>query len=159
MELVRELYCELPMLGVCLGHQTIAAAFGVKIIRAEKPMHGRTSQVLHDRTGLFTDIPSPFAVCRYHSLIVDEATLPEEFSVTARSADGTVMAIQHSQFPVAGVQFHPEATLTEHGYHLLANFLQLARINVDANFSKLANSEFRYAVSAPFSLPSKPVTF
>ena len=159
VELVSELYRELPLLGVCLGHQIIAAACGVKIVRAAEPMHGRTSQVTHSGTGLFNGIPSPFAVCRYHSLIVEETTLPEEFSVTARSTDGTIMAIQHSQFPVAGVQFHPEATLTEHGYQLLANFLQMAGISVNANTMNLADSEFRFQAETVIKLPTRPVTF
>ncbi|MDZ4655986.1 MAG: aminodeoxychorismate/anthranilate synthase component II [Bythopirellula sp.] len=159
LALVSELYHEFPLLGVCLGHQTLAAAFGAKIIRAPEPMHGRTSQVTHDGTGLFTGIPSPFAVCRYHSLIIDEQTLPVEFSVTARSWDNIIMAFQHNQFPLHGVQFHPEATLTEHGFQLLANFLYIAGIKVDKNISDLAESEFCFAEATPFQLPLGPVTF
>jgi anthranilate synthase/aminodeoxychorismate synthase-like glutamine amidotransferase len=130
LEVVRALSGELPMLGVCLGHQVIAAAFGAGIVRAREPIHGRTSTMRHDGRGLFGGLPSPLSVCRYHSLAVDERTLGEELAATAWAADGTVMAIAHRSLPVWGVQFHCEAVLTEHGYAMLANFLRLAGLSV-----------------------------
>lgn len=132
LDVVRELYTELPMLGVCLGHQTIAAALGGQVVRAPHPMHGRTSPIEHDSLGLFTDLPSPISVCRYHSLAVDEPSLPECLQVTARTPDGVVMALAHRSLPVYGVQFHPEAILTEGGYAILANFLRQAGISPSA---------------------------
>lgn len=126
LEVVRELHAELPILGVCLGHQAIAEAFGGRIIRANEPMHGRTSSIRHDGRGLFAGLPNPLAGGRYHSLAVDEATLPGCLKITARSDDGTIMAIRHESLPVVGVQFHPESILTECGYALLTNFLRMA---------------------------------
>jgi anthranilate synthase/aminodeoxychorismate synthase-like glutamine amidotransferase len=117
-------------LGVCLGHQAIAAALGAKVIRAPQPVHGRTSEIHHDERGVFAGVPNPLTVCRYHSLIVDEPSLPDELSVAARTGDGLVMALSHRQRPVIGVQFHPEAVLTQRGYELLNNFLEIAGIVV-----------------------------
>jgi anthranilate synthase component 2/para-aminobenzoate synthetase component 2 len=128
--LVCEYYERLPMLGVCLGHQIIAAAFGASIERAAAPMHGRTSLVRHHGTGLFAGLSNPLTVGRYHSLAVNEPSLSEELLVTARAEDGTVMALEHATRPVYGVQFHPESVLTEEGYALLANFLSLAACGV-----------------------------
>jgi anthranilate synthase component II len=159
VELVRELCGEIPILGVCLGHQAIAAAFGARIVPAREPMHGRTSQITHNEAGIFERIPSPLSVCRYHSLVVNEATLPAAFSVTARTDDGTIMAIEHAEFPVIGVQFHPEATLTKYGYQMLANFLRLAGLSADSSVEKLAASEFRFPAPNLMPLPSGPVTF
>jgi anthranilate synthase component II len=118
-----------PILGVCLGHQAIAAAFGGRVIRGT-PMHGRTSQIFHDGRGVFADLPQPITACRYHSLVVQEATLPACLEVSARTADGTVMALRHRQHLTVGVQFHPESILTTHGYALLAEFLKLAGLRV-----------------------------
>ena len=129
---VREFHKSVPILGVCLGHQAIATALGGTLIRAPQPVHGRTSAIHHDGNGLFEGLPDPMTVCRYHSLIVDEPTLPGELQVTARTADGTPMAFAHQQFPVFGVQFHPESVLTEHGFSLLANFLRAASLPVHA---------------------------
>jgi anthranilate synthase/aminodeoxychorismate synthase-like glutamine amidotransferase len=126
LEVVRQLYTEIPILGVCLGHQAIAAALGGRVVRARAPMHGRASDVFHDGQGIFAGLPNPLAACRYHSLVVDEATLPACLSVTARTADHTIMAIGHRRLPVAGVQFHPESILTADGSALLAGFLRLA---------------------------------
>jgi anthranilate synthase/aminodeoxychorismate synthase-like glutamine amidotransferase len=159
VELVRELHNELPILGVCLGHQIIAAAFGASIVRANEPMHGRTSQVTHGNSRLFAGIPKQFQVCRYHSLIVDESTMPSELAVTARTADGTIMAVEHVELPVVGVQFHPEATLTEHGYQFLSNFLTLAGIETDKIAVELSKSEFRLSDSLEYQTPTRPVTF
>lgn len=128
LQLVRALHREIPMLGVCLGHQTIAQALGGRIIRAEEPMHGRDSPVRHDGESVFRGLPSPFRAGRYHSLVVDPASLPVCLRVTAQADDGAIMGIAHRALPIVGVQFHPESILTEHGYELLANFLRLARL-------------------------------
>ena len=117
-----------PILGVCLGHQAIAAALGARIVRAREPVHCRTSQVHHDAVNLFAGITSPMTAARYHSLVVDPATLPAGLTVTARDESGTVMAIEHAAHRVYGVQFHPESILTPDGFRLLANFLDLAGI-------------------------------
>ncbi|MEJ1092727.1 aminodeoxychorismate/anthranilate synthase component II [Microbacterium istanbulense] len=114
----------IPLLGVCLGHQAIGAAFGMPVGAAPELMHGMVSQVSHDGAGLFAGIPSPFAVGRYHSLALDEADLPPSLRVTARTDAGTVMAIAHERLPIVGVQFHPESILTEHGHRLLGNWLE-----------------------------------
>ncbi|MFO1096633.1 MAG: aminodeoxychorismate/anthranilate synthase component II, partial [Planctomycetaceae bacterium] len=127
-EAVRELSARIPILGVCLGHQAIAAALGGDVVRAPEPVHGRTSSILHDGTGLFTGLPNPLRATRYHSLIVPAASLPPELVVTARTDDGLVMALAHRTRPVFGVQFHPESILTQSGHRLLANFLHIAGI-------------------------------
>ncbi|MCS3443033.1 anthranilate synthase component II [Microbacterium phyllosphaerae] len=115
----------MPLLGVCLGHQAIAAAFGSPVTEAPELMHGMVSRVAHDRSALFAGIPSPFDAGRYHSLAVDEVALPKDVVVTARTESGTVMALAHTTLPILGVQFHPESVLTEGGYRLLANWLEL----------------------------------
>ncbi|HEX4439352.1 MAG TPA: aminodeoxychorismate/anthranilate synthase component II [Thermoanaerobaculia bacterium] len=112
-----------PLLGVCLGHQAIASAFGGSVVRAPEPRHGKSSAVHHDGSPLFAGLPSPFDAGRYHSLVVDEAALPPELTVTARTEDGVVMALSHRERPVYGVQFHPESVLTPLGERLLANFV------------------------------------
>jgi anthranilate synthase/aminodeoxychorismate synthase-like glutamine amidotransferase len=128
MQLVRELGPLVPMLGVCLGHQAMAAALGANVIRAREPVHGRTSLMTHDGRGLFAALPNPLRATRYHSLIVAEDSLPQDLRVTARTGDGAVMALEHRAWPVWGVQFHPESVLTESGHRLLTNFLTLANI-------------------------------
>ena len=158
LEVVRALHQEVPLLGVCLGHQAIAQALGGRVVRAREPMHGRTSLVEHDRQGVFAGMTSPMTVGRYHSLVVEEATLPEKLQVTARTQDGVVMALRHRVLPVVGIQFHPESILTETGYPLLTNFLQLAGIS--APIAPLsASDERREPIAPPRSLPSSPVTF
>jgi anthranilate synthase/aminodeoxychorismate synthase-like glutamine amidotransferase len=117
-----------PVLGVCLGHQAIAAALGGTIVRAREPVHGRTSLLHHDGINLFAGIPSPMTACRYHSLIVAADRLPTGLTVTARDDEGTIMAIAHEADRLYGVQFHPESILTRHGFRLLANFLAAAGI-------------------------------
>jgi anthranilate synthase component 2 len=114
-----------PVLGVCLGHQAIGEAFGGKVIRAEKLMHGKTSSVTHDSKGVFEGIQSPMTCTRYHSLIVEEKSLPPELAITARSEDGTIMGLRHRELPMEGVQFHPESILTVDGKRLIANFLKM----------------------------------
>ncbi len=127
---VREFSGSIPILGVCLGHQVIAQAFGGRVIRASEPVHGRTSPVLHDGRGVFVGLRNPLPVGRYHSLVVEEASLPPCLEVHARTPDGVVMALQHRKFPVVGLQFHPESILTEAGYAILAGFLRLAGLSV-----------------------------
>jgi anthranilate synthase/aminodeoxychorismate synthase-like glutamine amidotransferase len=112
-----------PVLGVCLGHQCIGARYGGDVVRAERVMHGKTSEVSHSGTGVFAGIASPFTATRYHSLVVDAATVPDCLEVTASTVDGVVMGLRHRELPIEGVQFHPESILTEHGHHLLRNFL------------------------------------
>lgn len=159
LEVVRQLHAEIPLLGICLGHQTIAAALGAKIVRAATPMHGRTSIVQHDRSELFASVPNRFQVCRYHSLAVDPPTLPDELLSIASTDDGTIMGLRHRNYPVFGLQFHPEAILTEHGFQLLSNFLDLACLQVDADASTLSVSEHRRPALPQRQLPNQPVTF
>ena len=115
---------KIPILGVCLGHQAIAQAFGGTIVRAQRVMHGKLSPVAHDGRGVFAGLPTPFSVTRYHSLAIEQSTMPSELEVTATSDDGEIMGVRHRRYAVEGVQFHPEAILTEHGKRLLANFLK-----------------------------------
>lgn len=126
-ELIGELGEELPVLGVCLGHQCVGEVYGGTVARAGRPMHGKTSQVHHSGTDLFSGLPSPFRAVRYHSLVVVPSSVPDELEVTAWTEQGEVMALRHRERKVWGVQFHPEAILTEHGHGLLANFLALGR--------------------------------
>ncbi|HXE32092.1 MAG TPA: aminodeoxychorismate/anthranilate synthase component II [Terriglobales bacterium] len=120
---VRHFAGRLPILGVCLGHQSIGQAFGGRIVRASVLMHGKTSMIEHDGRTVFAGLPQPFSATRYHSLIIDPASLPSCLEVSARSPDGTIMAVRHREWAVEGVQFHPESILTLAGKHLLANFL------------------------------------
>jgi anthranilate synthase/aminodeoxychorismate synthase-like glutamine amidotransferase len=143
-EIVREFADDVPLLGVCLGHQIIAQAFGGRIVRAPRPMHGQTSQITHEGTRLFAKLPSPLAVCRYHSLVVGSASLPSQLRPTAWTEDGLVMAFEHTSRPVFGVQFHPEAILTERGYELLANFLESAGIAPAGDATSLSAAECGY---------------
>jgi anthranilate synthase component 2 len=122
-EVVRQVGQHIPILGVCLGHQCIGAAYGGSIVRAGVPMHGKTSHIHHAGTGLFTGLPDPFIATRYHSLVIASGSIPPELRVTATSEDGEIMAVQHAVHPVYGVQFHPESVLTEHGYRILDHFL------------------------------------
>lgn len=127
VETIRHFKGKYPILGVCLGHQSIGQAFGAKIIKAKCLMHGKTSDIYHNGKGLFEGIPSPFKAVRYHSLVIDEKTVPEDIQITARSDDGEIMAIEHKKYPIWGVQFHPESILTEYGKKLLENFLKLSK--------------------------------
>ena len=117
---------QLPLLGVCLGHQAIGQVFGGKVVRAPVPMHGKLSKIAHKSKGVFKGLPKKFEVTRYHSLIVDRPSLPDCLAVTAETSDGLIMGLQHKTHPVHGVQFHPESIASEHGHALLANFLEIA---------------------------------
>jgi anthranilate synthase component 2 len=115
----------LPILGVCLGHQAIGAAFGGQIVRARQIMHGKTSPITHDGRGVFAELPSPYTVVRYHSLAIERDSLPACLEITAQTEDGEIMGVRHRHFTIEGVQFHPESIETEHGHRLLQNFLAL----------------------------------
>ena len=128
VDVIRRFAGELPILGVCLGHQSLAVAFGGDVVRAPSLMHGKISSISHDEKGLFAGIPNPFIATRYHSLIVDEATLPDCLEVSARSEHGLIMGLRHRELDLEGVQFHPESILTTVGKDLLANFLKQTAI-------------------------------
>jgi len=126
VELVK--YCadkKIPLLGVCLGHQAIAVAYGATVSRAPELLHGKTSSVTHKNKSVLTDIPSPFTATRYHSLAIEKETLPNELEITGQTDSGVIMAMQHKSLPICGVQFHPESVLTEHGYQMIGNWLQI----------------------------------
>jgi anthranilate synthase/aminodeoxychorismate synthase-like glutamine amidotransferase len=125
IELIQRFAGKVPILGVCLGHQAIGAAFGGDVVRAPKLMHGKTSEVEHDGKTIFTGLASPMTCTRYHSLIVSEENLPRDLEVSARTADGTIMGLRHRKYPVEGVQFHPESVLTNDGKRLIQNFLEM----------------------------------
>ena len=127
LELITRLAGTIPLLGVCLGHQAIGQAFGGKVVRAKQVMHGKVSHVHHDAKGVFSNIPNDFVATRYHSLVIERASLPPELEISAESEDGEIMGVRHRRLAVEGVQFHPEALLTEHGHRLLENFLEGAR--------------------------------
>jgi anthranilate synthase/aminodeoxychorismate synthase-like glutamine amidotransferase len=124
LDVIKKLAGTIPIFGVCLGHQAIGQAFGGRVVRAERLMHGRTSPILHDGAGLFADLPSPFEATRYHSLIVERSSLPKDLVVTAWTAEGEIMGLRHATHDVVGVQFHPESILTSHGKSLVANWLR-----------------------------------
>ncbi|ALB68449.1 aminodeoxychorismate synthase component 2 [Cronobacter dublinensis] len=123
LEVIRRYAGRLPLLGVCLGHQAIGQAFGAAVVRAQNVMHGKTSAIRHNNTGVFAGLNNPLTVTRYHSLIIDRATLPAEFEITAWTDEGEIMGIRHRHLALEGVQFHPESILSEQGHQLLANFL------------------------------------
>jgi len=156
LDIVRQLHAELPMLGVCLGHQTIAAALGGRIVRAAQPMHGRASIVEHTDRGIFAGLPNPLTAGRYHSLIVERPSLPSCFEISAQTGDGTIMALAHRELPIVGVQFHPESILTEHGYAVLAGFLRLAGLKVPDILPQLENAG---PLKPQHNWPDVPLTF
>ena len=123
--ILREMAGEVPILGVCLGHQCVAEAFGARVVRADRLMHGKTSPIIHDGEALFSDLPSPFEAMRYHSLLVAPDSIPPDLIVSARTAEGEVMGLRHRRFPIEGVQFHPESIGTPDGKRLLGNFLAM----------------------------------
>ncbi len=127
LDLIAAAAGRVPLLGVCLGHQAIGQAFGGDVVRAAAPMHGKVSPVRHGGSGLFAGLPSPFQATRYHSLVVEPATLPQALEATAWTADSAIMGLRHRTLPVFGVQFHPESIASEHGHAILANFLAIAR--------------------------------
>ncbi|HVR67638.1 MAG TPA: aminodeoxychorismate/anthranilate synthase component II [Verrucomicrobiae bacterium] len=133
LKLIEAVAGKVPLLGVCLGHQALGQAFGGKVVRAPAPLHGKLSQVSHRSIGVFQDIPTPFTGTRYHSLIVDRATLPDCLEITAETSDGLIMGMQHRQYPLHGVQFHPESIASEHGHRLLGNFLRIAGHNMSSS--------------------------
>ena len=114
----------MPIFGVCLGHQAIGQAFGGQVVRAERLMHGKTSAIQHMGSSVFEDLPNPFTATRYHSLIVEKETLPDELEITAWTAEGEIMGLRHKEYAVEGVQFHPESIITDHGHQMLRNFLK-----------------------------------
>ncbi|MDH5512936.1 MAG: aminodeoxychorismate/anthranilate synthase component II [Gammaproteobacteria bacterium] len=123
VEAIQKLGGRIPILGVCLGHQSIGQAYGGKIVRARRLMHGKTSMIRHENKGVFAGLPNPFEATRYHSLVIDPDSVPGELEVTARTDDGEIMGVRHKTLPVEGVQFHPESILTQHGHDILRNFL------------------------------------
>ena len=124
VSLIKEFYKEIPILGVCLGHQAIGEAFGGNVVKAPSVVHGKTSEVLHEGKGIFNSIPNKFQAMRYHSLVIAPTTLPQALEITARTVDNVIMGVQHKQYPVFGVQFHPESIATEHGKILIRNFVE-----------------------------------
>ncbi|MDP1606326.1 MAG: aminodeoxychorismate/anthranilate synthase component II [Rhodocyclaceae bacterium] len=124
VDAIKEFASKIPILGVCLGHQSIGVAFGGEIVHAQKPMHGKLSPVHHTNTGVFANLPNPFTATRYHSLVIRRESLPACLEVTAWTDDGEIMGVRHKELAVQGVQFHPESIMTEHGHALLANFLK-----------------------------------
>ncbi|WP_128660870.1 aminodeoxychorismate/anthranilate synthase component II [Paenibacillus sp. 598K] len=125
LSLIERFKGEIPIFGVCLGHQSIGQAFGGDVIRAEQLMHGKTSEIHHDGKSIFAGLPSPFVATRYHSLIVKRETLPDCLEITAETAQGEIMGLRHKTYPIEGVQFHPESIITEHGLTMLRNFLSM----------------------------------
>ena len=125
LDLIQKIKGTIPIFGVCLGHQSIGQAFGGNVIRAEKVMHGKVSPISHNNTGIFAGLPNPFTATRYHSLIVDKNNLPDCLEITATTSDGLIMGLQHKEFNIHGVQFHPESIASEHGHDLLNNFIKM----------------------------------
>jgi len=145
LDLIKATGGDIPILGVCLGHQAVGEAFGGKVVRAPKPVHGKLSDIRHDGSGIFRGINSSFKATRYHSLVVERESLPPELAATADTDDGLIMGLAHKRFPVHGVQFHPESIASEHGHLLLRNFLEIAAQWNAAN----GRSNARAARSAP----------
>ena len=158
IEIVRAVHKLFPFFGVCLGHQILAAAWDAEIVRAPEPVHGRVSQIYHTGQEIFAGLENPFSACRYHSLVIDENSLDACFQVTARTQDGVIMAIQHSRYPLVGVQFHPESILTECGFGILANFLRRIGLAVPRPVPGI-DGELDLAGRPEHRLPMGPVTF
>lgn len=138
LELIREADGKMPIFGVCLGMQSIGQAYGGTVVRANRLMHGKMSAIVHDATGMFEDIPTPFQATRYHSLVVEDASFPDSLVETAKTDDGSLMGLSHKTHPVHGVQFHPESIASEHGDTLLRNFIGIARTFNKANRPQVA---------------------
>ena len=128
VDVIKEFAGKTPILGVCLGHQSMAYAYGAEIVRAGRLLHGKTSPIRHDEKGIYKDIPNPFEATRYHSLLIEKGTLPDEFEVSAWTDEGEIMGIRHKEHLMEGVQYHPESILTKHGKDILRNFIDLARV-------------------------------
>lgn len=133
IDVVNNFKGKIPILGICLGHQTIGQVFGSKIVKAIEPVHGKVHSITHDGKGVFTNIKNPLNVTRYHSLVVDSETLSDELEITAKTKEGEIMGLRHKKYMIEGVQFHPEAVLTECGHELLRNFITLARERIQEN--------------------------
>lgn len=133
IDVVNNFKGKIPILGICLGHQTIGQVFGSKIVKAIEPVHGKVHSITHDGKGVFTNIKNPLNVTRYHSLVVDTETLSDELEITAKTKEGEIMGLRHKKYMIEGVQFHPEAVLTECGHELLRNFITLARERIQEN--------------------------
>ena len=158
LEIVREFSDLIPMFGICLGHQVIAQAFGARIVRSETPMHGRSSLIEHDGSSLFAGIGNPFEAARYHSLVVEPSSLPDCLIATAKTTDGSVMALRHKRLPIFGVQFHPESILSSVGYKLLAQFFKIANLKAPRN--PTFEDELRVVENVEQDVvPTSPVTF
>lgn len=140
IDIVNNFKGKIPILGICLGHQTIGQVFGSKIVKAIEPVHGKVHSIIHDNKGIFTNIKNPLNVTRYHSLVVDRETLPDELEITAETKEGEIMGLRHKDYMIEGVQFHPEAVLTECGHELLQNFITLARENVKVSEGEKQNA-------------------
>ena len=128
VDVIKEFAGRTPILGVCLGHQSMAYAYGAEIVRAGRLLHGKTSPIRHDEKGIYKDIPNPFEATRYHSLLIEKGTLPDDFEVSAWTDEGEIMGIRHKEHLMEGVQYHPESILTKHGKDILRNFIDLARV-------------------------------
>jgi para-aminobenzoate synthetase component 2 len=142
---------ELPLFGVCLGHQAIGAVFGAPVVRAPELLHGKTSEVVHDGSGVLAGLPSPFVATRYHSLTVSEPELPDEIVVTGRTPSGVVMALRHATLPIEGVQFHPESVLTQGGHRMVANWLRQCGATVDDELVESLGAEVEALRAAAFA--------
>ncbi|MBM7691035.1 anthranilate synthase/aminodeoxychorismate synthase-like glutamine amidotransferase [Peribacillus deserti] len=140
LDVIREFHRTIPILGICLGHQAIARAFGGRVIKASRPMHGKVSRITHDRKTIFKDIPDSFSVTRYHSLIAEKESLPDCLEASAIAEDGEIMAIRHKTYQVEGLQFHPESIMSEHGHALLKNFFNKNKMKLQA-FEGSANGQ------------------
>lgn len=158
VEIVQHFCDQIPILGICLGHQAIAVAFGGKVFRTQRPVHGQAREVLHDGRGVFFDLPNPLTAGLYHSLMVDPETLPTDLKVTARTSAGIVMGMRHRRWPIVGLQFHPESILTQRGHELLAGFLRIAGVPLPA-LADFASQELREVKPLPRPVPETPVTF
>ena len=131
LELIKKAAGKFPIFGVCLGHQSIGQAFGGKVIKAPELMHRKTSEITHEEHSVFKGLPSPFTATRYHSLIVEKKSLPDCFDITAESSDGLIMGLAHKEYPIFGVQFHPESIASDYGHKILGNFLEIAGLSID----------------------------
>lgn len=163
VEVIRQLGSQIPMLGVCLGHQAMAAALGGEVVRAPEPVHGRTAWITHHQQNVLAGLANPFRAMRYHSLIVRDASLPAALRIVARTTDGIPMALEHESWPLYGLQFHPESVLTEGGHRMLANFLRIAGISPldppvsEMHQSRTVSTEIDWHATEIEPIPSRPL--